>query len=72
MKRKLYLSPSIRVRSLEVEYLLGGSITDINNGESGEDGPGYGGGGSGPAYAPENIEESFPLGSEWDNSVWFD
>ena len=51
--KKIYLSPTIRVRSLDVERLLdGGSITNINDG-SGDDGPGYGGEGGGPAYAPE-------------------
>ena len=54
MEKKFYLSPSIRVRSLEMERLLdGGSITNINDGGSGDDGPGYGGEGNGPAYAPE-------------------
>ena len=52
--KKIYLSPTIRVRSLDVERLLdGGSITNINDGGSGNDGPGYGGEGGGPAYAPE-------------------
>lgn len=51
--KKIYLSPIIRVRSLDVERLLdGGSITNINDG-SGDDGPSYGGEGGGPAYAPE-------------------
>ena len=54
MEKKFYLSPSIRVRSLETERLLdGGSITNINDGGPGDDGPGYGGEGNGPAYAPE-------------------
>ena len=52
--KKIYLSPTIRVRSLDVERLLdGGSITNINDGGSGNNGPGYGGEGGGPAYAPE-------------------
>ena len=38
MAKKLYLSPTIRVRSLDVEQLLdGGSITNINDGGSGDD-----------------------------------
>ena len=61
MAKKLYLSPAIRVRSLEIERLLdGGSITNINDGGSG-DGLGYGGEGGGPAYAPR-------WGNLWDDS----
>ncbi|MBR5689098.1 MAG: hypothetical protein IKX17_01420 [Prevotella sp.] len=54
MKKQLYSTPEIRVRGLEMERLLdSGSITGINDGGSGDDGPGYGGEGNGPAYAPE-------------------
>ena len=45
-----------------MEQLLdSGSITGINDGGSGNDGPGYGGEGNGPAYASE-------WGSIWDDS----
>ena len=62
MKKQLYSTPEIRVRGLETERLLdSGSITNINDGGSGDDGPGYGGEGNGPAYASE-------WGSIWDDS----
>ena len=39
--------------SWNISGIDGGSITNINDGGSGDDGPGYGGEGGGPAYAPE-------------------
>ena len=53
MAKKQYLLPEIRIRKIDMESLLGGSITGIDDGGSGGDGPGYGGGNTGPAYAPE-------------------
>lgn len=68
--KMIYLLPEIRVRSLEMGRLLdSGSITGINDGGSGDDGPGYGGGGSGPAYAPSRTDEFIP--NEF-QSVWSD
>ncbi len=53
MERKQYFQPEIRVRTIEMEvFLEGGSIINTDNNDGNED-PGYGGGGIGPAYAPE-------------------
>ena len=63
MAKQLYSTPEIRVRGLEMEQLLdSNSITNINNGGSGDDDDlGYGGEGGGPAYAPK-------WGNLWDDS----
>ena len=53
MEKKQYIQPSVRVRRLEIgNLLIGGSITNVNGNDDGTD-IGYGGGGTGPAFAPQ-------------------
>ena len=67
--KRLYIQPSVRVRRLEIENLLvEGSITNVNG--NGDDTPGYGGGGTGPAYAPQWGEVPDRLGEMEIRSVW--
>lgn len=58
MMKKNYLQPEIRIRKIEMDSLLDNSITNIDGGDGND--PGYGGGGSGPAFAPK-------WGNLWDD-----
>lgn len=48
MEKKHYSRPEIRLRSVRINDLLMGSVTNTD----GDTDIGYGGGGTGPAYAP--------------------
>lgn len=50
MAKQQYLLPEIRIRKIDMESLLEGSITNI---DGGADGLGYNGGATGPAYASQ-------------------
>ena len=56
--KKMYQHPAIKVRSLELTEMIANSINNVNgdgDGNDNEDDTGieYGGGGDGPAYAPQ-------------------
>ena len=69
MNKKYYLRPEIKIRAVKMDCLLSGSITSV---DSGDDGPGYGGGGTGPAQAPSWGDVWSDEADESHYSVWED
>ena len=70
MEKKQYIQPSVRVRRLEIENLLvEGSITNVNDNGDGTE-VGYGGGGTGPAFAPQWGESPDRIAGMEIRSVW--
>lgn len=69
MNKKSYLVPEIKIRKLRLDTILTGSIHDIGGGD---DGPGYGGGGSGPAQAPRGTSVWMDKSNESTYSGWED
>lgn len=49
MKKKAYLEPCVSVEQADMIEILTGTVTNVG----GNGGIGYGGGGSGPAHAPQ-------------------